>query len=180
METSQAAACSQIATKICEERLAAWRPPEEQHGPQWAEEALQTRLSLLLDERLETFRRGEQENLQVLVKDMASQVCQSQLHELSERLVRQLSTRFAEAVRKAVATARDAAVEAARETAMQAVGAVASAGPAGENGMAANEQPAARQEWTGIQQNLMRHIYLAAAGAAAVGIGAAILVYGLR
>lgn len=180
METSQAAACSQIATKICEERLAAWRPPEEQHGPQWAEEALQTRLSLLLDERLEAFRRREQENLQVLVKEMASQVCQSQLHELSERLVRQLSTRFAEAVRKAVATARDAAVEAARETAMQAVGAVAGAGHGGENGMAANEQLAARQEWTGIRQNLMRHIYLAAAGAAAVGIGAAILVYGLR
>ncbi len=180
METSQATVCSQIATKICEERLAAWRPLEEQHGSQWTEEALQTRLSLLLDERLEAFRRGEQENLQVLIKDMASQVCQGQLHELSERLVRQLSTRFAEAVRKAASTAHDAAVEAAREAALQAVGAVASAGPAGENGMAANEQPAARQEWTGIQQNLMRHIYLAAAGAAAVGIGAAILVYGLR
>lgn len=179
-ETTQAAACSQIATKICEERLAAWRPHEEQHGPQWTEEALQTRLSLLLDERLEAFRRGEQENLQVLMKDMASQVCQGQLHELSERLVRQLSTRFAEAVRKAVATVRDAAVEAAREAALQAVGAVASAGHAGESGTAAEEQPATHQEWAGIQQNLMRHIYLAAAGAAAVGIGAAILVYGLR
>ena len=179
METSQATVCSQIATKICEERLAAWRPPEEQHGPQWTEEALQTRLSLLLDERLEAFRRGEQENLQVLIKDMASQVCQGQLHELSERLVRQLSTRFAEAVRKAASAAHDAAVETARETALQAVDA-AGAVHAGESATAAKEQPAVHQEWADIQQNLMRHIYLAAVGAAAVGIGAAILVYGLR
>ncbi len=159
--------------------MAAWRPPEEQHGPPWTEEALQTRLSLLLDERLEAFRRGEQENLQVLVKDIASQVCQGQLHELSERLVRQLSTRFAEAVRKAASAAHDAAVEAARETALQAVDA-AGAVHAGESATAAKEQPAAHQEWADIQQNLMRHIYLAAVGAAAVGIGAAILVYGLR
>ena len=180
MEASQAAACSQIATKICEEQRATWHSPEAQRGPQWTEETLQTRLSQLLDERLETFRRGEQENLQGLVKDIASQVCQGQLHELSERLVRQLSARFAEAVRKAAATARDAAVEAAREAALQAVGAAAGAGNAGEGGAAAPKEPVAYPEWTDVQRDLLQHIYLAAVGAAAVGMGAAALVYWLR
>lgn len=180
IEASQAAVCSQIATKICEERLAEWRPPEESHSLQWTEEAIQTRLSLLLDERLEAFRRGEQEGLQGLVQNMASQVCQSQLHELSERLVRQLSTRFAEAVQKAASTARDAAVEAAREAALQAVSVAAvEVTSAQDKGSAAAEQ-AARQEWAEVQRDLMRRIYLAAAGAAAAGVGAAVLVYGLR
>ena len=182
METSQTAVCSQIATKICEERLVEWRPPPEQNNLELTDDAIQTRLSLLLDERLEAFRRGEQESLQGWVKDTASQVCQSQLHELSERLVQQLSTRFAEAVRKAASTVRDVAVEAARETALQAVAAAAVnvAGAEGESAAAAGEKQAARQEWAEVQRDLLRHIYLAAAGAAAAGIGAAVLVYGLR
>jgi hypothetical protein len=49
-----------------------------------------------------------------------------------------------------------------------------------ESAAAAEEKQAARQEWAEIQRNLLRHIYLAAAGAAAAGIGAAVLVYGLR
>lgn len=182
METSQTAVCSQIATKICEERLVEWRSPPEQNNLELTDAAIQTRLSLLLDERLEAFRRGEQESLQGWVKDTASQVCQSQLHELSERLVQQLSTRFAEAVRKAASTVRDVAVEAARETALQAVAAAAVnvAGAEGESAAAAGEKQAARQEWAEAQRDLLRHIYLVAAGAAAAGIGAAVLVYGLR
>jgi CheY-like chemotaxis protein len=181
IEAGQTTACSQIATKICDERLAKWQPTEAQHGPQWTEEAIQTRLSLLLDERLEAFRRGEQESLQRLVQDMASQVCQSQLHELSERLVRQLSARFTEAVQKSASTARDAAVEAAREAALKAVGAAAivSNGAHDTRGEVAEKQ-ADRQRWVDVQRGLLRHIYLAAAGAAATGIGAAALVYGLR
>jgi hypothetical protein len=34
--------------------------------------------------------------------------------------------------------------------------------------------------WTEAQRDLRRRIYLAAGGAAAAGIGAALLVYGLR
>ena len=170
METGQTAACSQIATKICDERLA----------PQWTEEAIQTRLSLLLDERLEAFRRGEQDNLKRLAQDIASQVCQNQLHELSERLVRQLSARFAEAVQKSMSTARDAAVEAARETALQAVGAAAIELDTQNRSGAVAENQAARQGWADVQRDLVRRIYLAAIGAAAAGISAAALVYGLR
>lgn len=175
------AALSEIATKACDARLA-----EVQQHPQWTEETLQTRLSVLLDERLEAFRRGEQDGLQQLVQDVTSQMCQSQLNELSERLIRQLSSRFTEAAQKLVVSSRDAAVEAGREAALEALSAAA-VEPAPVEPAAIEaamvtpaEPPETGHAWANLRRDLLRHIYLAAAGAAAIGIGAALLVHSLR
>lgn len=179
IEANQTTACRQVAQQVCAEQLAEWRPPE-QSNLQSMDAAIQTRLAVLLDERLKAFHREEQEGLQKLAQEAAVQACQSQLHELSDRLVRQLSVRFAEAMRKATSSAHDAAIEAAREVALQAVGDQAATAPAGARQTTVDKEMVVRQGWADAQRNLMRHIYLAAGGAAAVGIGAAMLAYWLR
>ncbi|HAS51707.1 MAG TPA: hypothetical protein DCS21_08165 [Gammaproteobacteria bacterium] len=181
---SQADAGRHIAEQVCAEQLAKWHPPEDDSVP--------IQLSTLLEERLAAFH-GEaqeglqkvQEGLQKMVQDVATPICQSQLHELSEGLVRQLSTRFAEAVRKAAAAARDAAVDAARKAAVSAVQ-EAMAQQQIANRAVAEEERAVMAEippfwWLDAQRALIRRVYIAAGVAAAVGIGAAVLVYsGLR
>lgn len=178
--------CSQVAERICQEQLAAWQPPPyESAHPPLTEDTIRAQISLLLDERMAIFRSQEQAKLEELVRNVAVDTCKNQLHELSEHLVRQLSNRFAEAVQKATLTAREAAVEAARETAASEM---LLRMPEKETAMTHSEtedvttvaERAARQLWMDARRDLGRRIYWAAIFAAAVGIGAAVIVYGLR
>ncbi len=182
IKTCPADACREMAQQVCEERLAEWCPSER--DTVLTDDTLQTQWSALLEERLTAFQREAQEGLPGVVQDIAAQICQSQLHELSERLVRQLSTRFAEAVRKAAAAARDAAVAAAREAAVSAAQEamaqqqVASRAAAEEERAVMTDSPA---WWLDAERAMMRRVYIAAVVAAAAGMSAAVLVYsGLR
>ncbi|MDV7401517.1 hypothetical protein RZS08_59410, partial [Arthrospira platensis SPKY1] len=96
---------------------------------------LRTRLPPMLESRLEALRSEERALVEGLAREVATEVCQNQLHELSERLVRQLSARFAEATQKAGVVAREAAMDAFRETA-----------PAGTAGFSQESAVAAARE----------------------------------
>ncbi len=179
LEATQEQLGERVAIRVCDARLAQWQPPAPQPGAvdPAVNAALAVQLPPLLESRLEALRGGERAVIEGLAREVAIEVSQNQLHELSERLVRQLSARFAEATQKAGAVAREAAMEALREAA-----------PAGEAAPADfNPEPvltAAREEarrlWEDAQRDLRRRIYLAAGWAAAAGIGAALLTYGLR
>jgi CheY-like chemotaxis protein len=175
-----------VATRVCEARMAAWQPPLKAEAALPVAAVFQAQMQPLLENRLETFRRDGQTEIERRVREVAAEICQGQLHELSERLVRQLSLRFTETSHKVVATAR----EAAREAALQAIAetTVPSTGTEEENRtriagtgqsvMMVAEQ-AAQRVWVEAQSDLLRHIYWAAGGAAVTGIGAAALAYGL-
>ena len=136
-----------------------------------------------VEERLEAFQREGWVRIEGRVREVAAEVCQSQLHELSNRLAWQMSTRFTEAVHGVGATAReiaiDAARDAARETALQAVGQAEALRTSERNAIEAAEA-VARRLCADIQHDLKRRVYLTAAGAAVAGIGAALLAYGMR
>ncbi|MCP5158202.1 MAG: response regulator [Gammaproteobacteria bacterium] len=173
---------NQAAEQICREQLATWQPPlRDSVNSPLTEEAIEAQILPWLDRRLETFQSQERLKLEELVQDVATQICKDQLHELSERLVRQLSTRFAEAVRKAASTAREAAIEAAQEI-VREVPSMPRETPTirSETEDSAAAERAAHQFWVDTRRDLGRRIYWAAGCAAAVGIGAALLVYGLR
>lgn len=181
VESSQQETCGQIATRVCAEQLAAWRPPEP------GEAALRAQMLPLMEKRLETYRREAWADLEEQVREVAGQVCQDQMHELSGRLVRQLSLRFADATQKAGEDAREAAVKVAREVALQATVAakptasqIDAKSVADQANMAAAAEQTARRLWADAQRDLRRRIHLAAGWAAAAGIGAAVLAYVLR
>jgi len=136
-----------------------------------------------VEERLEAFQREGWVRIEGRVREVAAEVCQNQLHELSNRLAWQMSTRFTEAVQGVGATAReiaiDAARDAARETALQAVGQAEALRTSERNAIEAAEA-VARRLCTAIEHDLKRRVYLTAAGAAVAGIGAALLAYGMR
>ncbi len=181
VENRQQETCGQIATRVCAEQLAAWRPPEPE--AQASEAALRAQMLPLMEKRLETYRREARADLEELAREVAGQVCQHQLHELSDRLVRQLSQRFSEATQKASVDAREVAVKAARDVASQATIATKTAAAksaVSQADAAAVAEQAARQLWADAQRDLRRRAYLAAGWAAAAGIGAAVLVYVLR
>lgn len=186
LELNQEEAATRIATGICEERLAQWQPSAvEASAPvQPSEEAIRAVLTAQLGEQLETLSREIRTDVEGMVQDVAGQVCQTRLHELSEHLVRQLSVRFTEATQKTLIVAREAAVEAAREEVSAAVAeavttAMATA-KAEEKSAAAAAAHATHQLWTDMQRDLQRRMYLTAGVAAVVGIGAAVLVYSIR
>lgn len=172
-----------IATRICEARLAAWQPPKTEAAPP---AALQAQWQPLLDERLDAFQREGQADVEKRIREVAAEICQSQLHELSERLVRQLSQRFTETSHKVVATVREAAQEAAQQAVAEAAasntvvqsGFTRSAGV--EQNLTAAAEQAAQRVWVEAQSGLRQLIYAAAGGAAAIGVGAALLATLLR
>lgn len=175
LESGQEEACN----RIVKARLAQWRPPTEPGGAQPGQAAVQAQLSSLVEERLDAFRREGRAEIETRLREVSAEVCRNQLHELSQRLVRQLSARFAEAVQKAGAAAREAAIDAARETALQAVAEAATARAGAESAVQPTAQ-AARQLYADIRRDLERRAYLAAGLAAAAGIGAAVLAYAIR
>ncbi|MFZ4790447.1 MAG: response regulator [Candidatus Competibacteraceae bacterium] len=182
LDTNQRSAVEEIATRICATRLAQWRPPEP--PPPEDSTVIWIRLAPRLNDRLEQFRQQERADLEELARQVAIQTCKEQLHELSGRLVRRLSARFAEAVQKAGAAARQAAVEVAQEAAVQAVGQAAAA-RAGDQDAATTAGAGAAEQivqrlWAAARRDLQRRIYLAAGGAAAIGISAGLLAYVAR
>ena len=187
LELNQEEASNRIATQVVETRLARWQPPAPALDAQGAvETALQSQLPPLLEKRLKTFQAEGQAEIERLIREIATPISQHQLHTFTNQLVPQLSSRFTESLRKAelstgeaaVAAAREAAVIAARDTALQAVAEAQAASAASvEESPAATASRVAMELWTEAQRNLQRQIYLAAGGAAAVGIGAALLTY---
>ena len=181
LESSQEEACN----RLLKARLAEWRPPlgvadaEAAEAMEAAQAAIQARLLPLVEERLETFRREGWAQIETQIRSVATEVCRSQLHELSERLVRQLGMRFNQAVQSAGAAAHEAAVDAARETALHAVGEAAVPRIEEKSAVEAAEQ-VARQLCAEIQRDLKVRVYRAAGWAAAAGIGAAVLAYAMR
>jgi CheY-like chemotaxis protein len=180
-----------VATRVCQARLAAWQPPRDADATQPVA-AMFAQVQPLLDQRLAAFQRESQPEIEQRLRVMAAEICQTQLHELSERLVRQLSQRFTETTQKVVITAREAAQQAARETAQEiTLHTITEAGPpgagssddsgvgAGRIAIAAAEQTA-RRVWEEAQGDLRRRINRAAGWSVLVGAGAAALaVYGL-
>ena len=198
LELNQEEASNRIATQVLEARLATWQPaPTALADTQGTvETVLRTQLPPLLEERLKTFRREGQAEAEQLTREIATQVCQDRLHGFTDQLVRPLSARFAEEVRKAGVSARESAIEAAceaareaaretaheaaREAALQAVAETPAASADAQENPATVAGRVARELWAEAQRDLRRRIYLAAGGAAVVGIGAALLAYGLR
>lgn len=182
LESSQEEACN----RLLKTRLAEWRPPlgvaeaEAAEATEAAQAAIQTWLLPLVEERLEAFRREGRVEIETQVRSVATEVCRSQLHELSERLVRQLGMRFNQAVQSAGAAAHEAAVDAARETALHAVGEAAAVPRIEEKGAVEAAEQTARQLCAEIQRDLKVRVYRAAGWAAAAGIGAAVLAYAMR
>lgn len=174
LEANQQEVCERIATRVCKEHLAAWQPPEPREV-QVNEMALREQVLPLMEQQLEIQQRAAQADLEKTIREVAGQVCQRQLHELSNRMIQQLSQRFSDAVYKAGETAREAAVSAAQEVALQA--ADKSAADQAEATMTAEQTM--RQLLANTQRDLRRYVYLAAV-AAVVGIGAAVLAYVLR
>lgn len=190
LELNQEEVSNRIAARVVETRLASWRPPPpppvDAQGA--VETVLRTRLPQLLEERLKTFQREGRLETERLVREIATQICQSQLSTFTNQLVPQLSARFTEALRKAEITIREAAVAAAHETALaagreaalQAVAEAHAASSSVEESPAAAAARMTRKMLEEAQRHWQRRMYLAAAGAAAVGSGVALLVYVLK
>ena len=174
LDATQQEVCDRIATRVCKEQLAAWQPPEPREV-QVNETALREQVLPLMEQQLENHQREVQVDLEKMVREVAGQVCQRQLHELSNRMIQQLSQRFSDAVYKAGETAREAAMSAVQEVVVQASD--KSAADQAEATMAAEQTM--RQLLADTQRDLRRYAYLAAVGAGA-GIGAAILTYVLH
>jgi CheY-like chemotaxis protein len=192
-ELNQEEVSNRIAAQVVETRLARWQPPPvDAQGA--VETVLRSQLPPLLEERLKTFQREGRPEAEQLFREIAAQICQNQLHTFTNQLVTQLSTRFAEALQKAevavheaaVATARETALAVTRETASQAVAEAHAAStsveesPAAAAAASAAAVQEARNMLAEAQHDWQRRMYLTAAGAAAVGIGAALLVYVLK
>jgi len=180
-ETSQEDICGRIAARVCEAQFAKWQPPapDAREARSAVEAAARSQLPALLDERFQALQRDGLAEAERLARDAAAQACQSQFHELSERLARQLSARFTEAAQKAGETAREAALQAAREAALQAIAENAGS-RVGEASPAAVAEQAFERLWASAKRDVQRRIVVAAGWAAAIGVGAAVLAYALR
>lgn len=181
LETGQEDVCGRIAVRVCEAQFAKWQPPgpDARETRSAAEAAVRSQLPALFDERFQALQRDGLAETERLARDAAAQACQSQFHELSERLARQLSARFTEATQKAVETAREEALQAARQAALQVVAEDAGARAADASPAAVAEQVFERL-WAGARRDVQRRIVVAAGWAASIGVVAAVLAYALR
>lgn len=168
-----------ISAQICDVRLAHFKPPPlDRRELQGAVDAtVQSQWLPLLKEQLDGFQSSARAELEGQARQIAGQVCQTQLHELSERLVRQLTARFTEATQKAEETTREVALQVAQTGALQAI---AKTTPGIEQSNRAMVDELFQQGWASAKQEFQRRIYVAAGWAAMIGIGAAALVYALR
>ena len=182
LEVSQEEISGRIAVRACEAQFAKWQPPapDSRDARAATEAAVRSQLPPLLEERFEAFQREGRADIERQAREVAAQMCQSQLHELTERLARQLSARFTEATQKAGEAAHEAALRASREVALQAIAETATTTNSGEGNLTAMAEQVFHQLWVVAKRDLQRRIYLAAGWAAAIGIGSAALVYGLR
>lgn len=170
-----------VATRICAARLTEVHQQENGAERALVNAVLREQAPLLLDERLAACRRDWQTAMEVLSRETAIKVCQSQLNELSERLVRQLSTRFVEATHKAGETVQEAATQVARQVAAEAAReALTTVREAMERRASEVAGRSVRESGLATLRRIKNRIYLTAGLAAAVGVGAALVVYGLR
>ena len=79
--------------------------------------AWQAQQATWLEARLSAFQQEAQTTITPLIHTIATQVCQTQLHEFTDQLVKPISARFADELNKASSTIHQAAVEAACEAA---------------------------------------------------------------
>ena len=175
IEASHNHSARSIAAQVCDERLATWRPPPPTTRPiNWTEEGLQARISSALDERLETFQGSSA--LEEQIRDLATQVCATQVQDISERVVHKLNAQFSETIRRVALTVHDSAVSAAEQAAREGLRSHAS------NSAHLHEQMEALIADNNVQlrRQMRRLIYVTASSAALLGIGAAALVYWLR
>ncbi len=181
LEAGQEDLCGRIAARACEAQFSKWQPPalDAREARAAAEAAVRSQLPPLLEDRFQSLQREGRTEVEKQAREVAVQMCQGQFHELSERLARQLSARFTEATQKAGETAREAALQAAREVTLQAIAENAGAN-AGAASPAAVAEQAFQQLWSTAKRDVQRRIFLAAGWAAAIGVGAAVLAYGLR
>ncbi len=192
-ENQQGERIAPLVQQICEARLAAWSPPapapvdmvalRAELAP-WLEHRLDQQLEKHLAEQPAAVQGFSRDECEALAHTVAVQVCQAQLHELSERLVRQLSQRFGEAMHKAMETVRTVASDVAQDTVrQQAASALAErqAGASEELRVSSDQtEQAIQQFWVTARHELQRRIYLAAGAAAAIGVVSAVLMYALR
>lgn len=175
IEASHNQSARSIAAQVCDERLAAWRPPPPTTRPiNWTEEGLQARISSALDERLETFQGSS--SLEEQIRDLATEVCATQVHDISERVVHKLNAQFSETMRRVAVTVHDAAVSAAEQAAREALRSHASASAHLHEQMEA----LLADNNVELRRQMRRLIYVTASSAALLGIGAAALVYWLH
>lgn len=191
LELHQEETVSRIAQAI-ETRLASWQPPSPPTVETGValETALRNQLPPLLEERIKIVQREGRTETESLIREIALQVCQSQLHTFTDQLAPQLSARFTEALQKAEVATREAAITAAQASAQQAARQAAreTALQVVADARAANveETPAAaavrvtRKMLAEAQRDWQRRLYLAMAAAALIGISAALWVYVLR
>ena len=197
-ENQQGERLAPLVQQICDARLAAWSPPvptpasapvdgvalRAELDP-WLEHRLDQQLEKRLAEQPAAAQGLSRDECEALAHTVAVQVCQVQLHELSERLVRQLSQRFGEAMHKAMETVRTVASDVAQDTVRQHAASTLAQRQAGADEeelrvSSAQTEQAIQQFWITARHELQRRIYLAAGGAAAIGVVSALLMYALR
>ncbi|MBK8183774.1 MAG: response regulator [Candidatus Competibacteraceae bacterium] len=178
LKTGQEEHMGRIAAQICDTRLSDWRPPLDGREISAAVEvATQAQLLPLLKERFEAFQREARTDVERQAKDIATEVCQNQMHELSEGLVRQLTARFSEATQKVEETTREVALQTSQTAALRAI---AETTPSTDKANRAMVEQLLQQHWMTAERELQRRIYAAATWATVIGVGAALLVYVLR
>lgn len=175
IETNQRSIVQHLAEQICEERLAAWQPPLAPTSPEaWSEEELQTRISNALDKYLEAFQASAQ--LEDHIRRTATQICAEQEHGLAENVVQKLNAQFTDTIRRVATTVHDAAVSAAEQAVRQTINTQTADTDQHRQHMEALLADNAVQ----LRQQMQRLIYAMSTIAAALGMGAAALVYWLR
>ena len=177
LEASQEQIGARIAARECEAQLAKWQPPTSDSDIHAAvADAVRSQLPPLLQERFEALQREGRVFLERQAKEITTQVCEGQLQELSERVVQQLNAKVTEATQQVKESVHGALMQTSREVAQQVVAENESANTAGS----LVAEHIFKQLLSEAKQATQRRIYQAAAWAAAIGVGAAVLAYGLR
>lgn len=178
LEAGQESISAKVAVRECEAQLAKWQPP----APDAASiqgavvEVVRTRIPPLLQARFEAFQREGLAALERQATEVTTQICEGRLREIFERLSQQLNASMNEAVQEVKNAVHATVVQSAREVTLAAI---AEAEDARTNNSLAAEK-VFQQLLAEAKNDLQRRIYQAAAWATIIGIGAALIVYGLR
>ncbi|MBK8509476.1 MAG: response regulator [Candidatus Competibacteraceae bacterium] len=179
LEASQETTSARVASRECAAQLAKWQPPpslESADLQAQVAEALRSQLPPLLQERVEALQREGRSAVERQINETAARIWQSESPELTERLSRKLTASATEAAEKVKESVQEAVIQTSRDVALKAVSEAESANAA-SNLVA---EHIFQQLLAEAKRELQQRIYQAATWAAAIGIGAALLAYGLR
>ncbi|MBL8251795.1 MAG: response regulator [Candidatus Competibacter sp.] len=179
LEANQEAVSARVASRECEAQLAKWQPqaaPDSADIHAMVAEALRSQLPPLLQERFEVLQRDGKSAVERQINETAARIWQSEAPDLTERLSRQLTASATEAAEKVKESVQDAVIQTSRDVALKAISDAESASAA-SNLVA---EHIFKQLLAEAKRDLQRRIYQAATWAAAIGIAAALLAYGLR